>query len=260
MNDTPGGLTRIASTVHTRIDRIYGPTESTSWRWIGAAAEPTLFTGQAASDHLPVMVALEALDSRPPSQTEAKIKPSTLQLPNIRAAIHHIWKSVYTKYPTQEYGQAAVWTLAKKTISTFIIDYQQHCGEGKHPAQDIKNQIKLAYSDADTQTPSQIRVDNMKALEAKLQKTIYAQRKSATAAANKAAHSEGQTKEFYKKYRPSIRNGGIASLHTTPIKDDPETKGTPSDKTEDMCEEAANYYMWLFQEKQSVEPEPLLEN
>jgi len=36
-------------------------------------------------------------------------------------------------------------------------------------------------------------------------------------------------------------------------------KGAPSDKTEDMCKEAANYYMWLFQEIQSIEPEPLLE-
>jgi hypothetical protein len=26
-----------------------------------------------------------------------------------------------------------------------------------------------------------------------------------------------------------------------------------------MCEEAANYYIWLFQEKQSIDPEPLLE-
>eukprot|EP00962_Isochrysis_galbana_P036162 scaffold12456_cov131-Isochrysis_galbana.AAC.4 len=32
--------------------------------------------------------------------------------------------------------------------------------------------------------------------------SIHAQRKSATAAANKAAHAESQAKQFYKKYRP----------------------------------------------------------
>jgi hypothetical protein len=199
------------------------------------------------------------LSARPPSQTEAKIKPATLQPPNIRAAIHHIWKSVYTKYFTEEYGQAAVWTLAKKSIATFILDSQKQCGKGKHPVQEIKNQIKIAYSDADTQAPSQERIDNIKALEQKLQKKIYAQRKSATAAANKAAHSEGQTKQFYKKYHPSLKAGGIASLHNTPNWDDPETKGDPSDKIEDLCEEAANYYIWLFQERQALEPKPLLE-
>jgi hypothetical protein len=98
------------------------------------------------------------LSERPPLQTEAKIKTATLQLPNIRAAIHHIWKSVYTKYPTEEYGQAAVWTLAKKTIATFNLDYQQQCGKGKHPVQENKNQIKIAYSDAGTQAPSQERI------------------------------------------------------------------------------------------------------
>jgi hypothetical protein len=164
--------------------------------WIAAAAEPTLFMGQAASDHLPVVVALEAIDARPPSQAEAKIKAITLQLPNIRAAIHHIWKSVYTKHSTEEYGQATVWTLAKKSIATFILDYQQQCGKGKHLAQQIKNQIKLVHSDANTHPPSQERIDNIKALEQKLLKKRYAQRKSATAAANKAAHSEGQSKQF----------------------------------------------------------------
>eukprot|EP00962_Isochrysis_galbana_P019195 scaffold5586_cov124-Isochrysis_galbana.AAC.19 len=174
------------------------------------------------------------------------VKLHPLQLPNIKAAIHHIWTSVYKQYPTEEYGQAAVWTIAKQTIATFILDFQRQCEEGTHPIQDIKNQIKIAHSETDTQKPTQARIDNIKALEDKLQKTIQAQRKSATAAANKAAHAESQAKQFYKKYRPSLKGGGIASLHTTPNWDDPETKGDPSDKTEDMCKEAANYYMWMW--------------
>eukprot|EP00962_Isochrysis_galbana_P049168 scaffold20729_cov114-Isochrysis_galbana.AAC.3 len=164
-----------------------------------------------------MVVALEALDERPPTKAEAKIKPATLQLPNIKAAIHHIWTSVYKQYPTEEYGQAAVWTIAKQTIATFILDFQRQCEGGTHPIQDIKNQIKIAHSETDTQKPTQARIDNIKALEDKLQKTIQAQRKSATAAANKAAHhAESQAKQFYKKYRPSLKGGGIASLHTIP--------------------------------------------
>jgi hypothetical protein len=144
------------------------------------------------------VVKIEGIEERPPTKAEAEIKSTTLQLPNIRAAIHHIWRSVYKKYPTKEYGQAAVWTRAKQTISTFILDYQQHCSRETHPLQDFKNQIKIAYSDASTLPPSQQRIDNIKALEVKFQKSCYEQRKSATAAANKAAHNEGQTKQFYK--------------------------------------------------------------
>jgi hypothetical protein len=163
------------------------------------------------------------------------------------------------KYPTEEYGQAAVWTRAKQTIATFMIDYQQHCKRVTHPVQELKKQIKVAYSDASTLLPSQQRIDKIKALENKLQKTLYAQSKSATAAANKAAYNEGQSKQFYKKYRPSLKTGGLSSLHTTPDWDDPETKKEPSSKVDDMGEEEANYYIWLFQERQAQNPEPILE-
>jgi hypothetical protein len=103
--------------------------------------------------------------------------------------------------------------------------------------QEIKNLINLAHDEAVSQLPSQARIDNIKAMEQKLQKTIFARRKSATAAAKKAACAEGQTKQFYEKYRPSLKNGGIASLHTTPSLDDPDTKGNPTDTIEDMCDE-----------------------
>jgi hypothetical protein len=54
LNDNArGGFTRLTATVHTRTDRIYGPTINTSWRWIEATPDPSLFTGQAASDNLP---------------------------------------------------------------------------------------------------------------------------------------------------------------------------------------------------------------
>jgi endonuclease/exonuclease/phosphatase family metal-dependent hydrolase len=164
-NDAPGGFTRLSSTVRTRIYRIYGPTENTSWRRIAAAAEVTLFTGTIASDHLPVVVAVESLSARPPTQAEAKIKPSTLQLPNVQAAEHHIWTSVYKRYPVEDYGQAAVWTLAKQTVATFPLDFQKQSNQGTHPVQEIKNLMKIAYTEADTQTPSHARIEHIKSLE-----------------------------------------------------------------------------------------------
>jgi hypothetical protein len=85
-----------------------------------------------------VVVTAEAIEERPPTKAEAKIKAATLLLPNIKDAIHQIWKSVSKKYPTEEYGQAAVWTRAKQTIATFILDYQQHCKRVNHPVQELK--------------------------------------------------------------------------------------------------------------------------
>jgi hypothetical protein len=65
---------------------------------------------------------------------------------------------------------------------------------------------------------------------------------------------------FYKNCRPSLKTREISSLHTTPDWDDPETKKEPSNKVEDMCEEASNYYIWLFRERQAQDPEPILES
>jgi hypothetical protein len=124
---------------------------------------------------------------------------------------------------------------------------------------EIKNLMKIAHTEADTQTPSQARIEHIKSLEQQLQKTIHAQRRSATAGANKAAHAEGQSKQLYKKYRLSIKNGGISSLHTTPDWENLEMKTEPSDQVVDMCKEASNYYKWLFEERPSTDPEPLLE-
>jgi hypothetical protein len=147
----------------------------------------------------------------------------------------------------------------RKNIATFILDYQQQCGKGKHPVQEIKNQIKIAYSEADTQAPSQIRMNKIRTLENKLHKTMYTQKKSATTAANKAAQSEGQTKQFYKKYRPSLKAGGIATPPPTGMtlkqRETPRTKQKTCAKRLPIV----NYYIWLFQEKQAQEPEPLLE-
>jgi hypothetical protein len=58
--------------------------------------------------------------------------------------------------------------------------------------------------------------------------------------------TKGKPNRSIKKYRPSLKTGGTASLYNTPNWDDPDTKNDPSTKTEDMCEEAANYYVWLF--------------
>jgi hypothetical protein len=101
------GFTRLTTTVHTRIDRIYGPTSNTSWRWMSASPDPALFTGQVASDHLPLpmVVTVEAIEERPPTKAEAKVKAATLLLPNIRDAIHHIWKSVYKNTRPKSMGK-----------------------------------------------------------------------------------------------------------------------------------------------------------
>jgi exonuclease III len=90
--ETKDGYSRLAHTVHTRIDRIYTQAYDSKWRWQSITASPTLFTGKANSDHLPVVAKTALAKERPPSEVEAKINSAIFDNPNIRYITSLIWK------------------------------------------------------------------------------------------------------------------------------------------------------------------------
>ena len=53
------GYTRLSHTIHTRLDRIYHSTATDSFQWHKLGPSPDLFSGNAASDHLPLLAAFE---------------------------------------------------------------------------------------------------------------------------------------------------------------------------------------------------------
>jgi hypothetical protein len=95
--ETKDGYSRLAHTVHTRIDRIYTQAYDSEWRWQSITAPPTLFTGKAKSDHLPVVAKIGLAKERPPSEVEAKISPAIFDNPNIRYITSLIWKKQIEK-------------------------------------------------------------------------------------------------------------------------------------------------------------------
>jgi hypothetical protein len=82
--ETKDGYSRLAHTAHTRIDRIYTRAYASKWRLQRITAPPTLFTGKAKSDHLPVVAKIGLAKERPLLEVEAKINPAIFDNPNIR--------------------------------------------------------------------------------------------------------------------------------------------------------------------------------
>eukprot|EP00962_Isochrysis_galbana_P008059 scaffold2191_cov138-Isochrysis_galbana.AAC.1 len=76
-----GLFTPRTHTIHTRIDRIYTQAHASAWRWQQIGSPPTIFTGGAHSDHLPVVARLALVKERPPSEAEAKINPAVFDNP-----------------------------------------------------------------------------------------------------------------------------------------------------------------------------------
>jgi hypothetical protein len=104
--ETKDGYSRLAHTVHTRIDRIYTQAYDSEWRWQSITAPPTLFTGKAKSDHLPVVAKIALSKERPPTEVKAKINSAIFDNPNIRYITSLIWKKQIDKYPHEMHGHA----------------------------------------------------------------------------------------------------------------------------------------------------------
>jgi hypothetical protein len=71
--DAETGYSRMAYTIHTRIDRIYTQAHNSVWRWQKVHSLPDIFTGNAASDHFPVIARLALAKERPPLPQRLKL-------------------------------------------------------------------------------------------------------------------------------------------------------------------------------------------
>jgi hypothetical protein len=119
--DAKTGYSRMAHTIHTRIDRIYTQAHNSVWRWQKIHSPPDTFTGNAASDHLPVITRLARAKERPPSATEAKINPAIFENPNTRFITKLLWTKQFEKFPPQEHGHAKAWEAAKTAFATYLL-------------------------------------------------------------------------------------------------------------------------------------------
>jgi len=118
--DAKSGYSRLAHTIHTRIDRIYTKAHGSVWRWQKIHSPPDIFTGNAHSDHLPVIARVTLTKERPPSATEAKINPVIFDNPNTRYITELIWNKEIGKYPPQEHGHAKGWEAAKSAVANYL--------------------------------------------------------------------------------------------------------------------------------------------
>jgi hypothetical protein len=119
--DAKTGYSRMAHTIHTRIDHIYTQAHNSVWRWQKVHSLPDTFTGNAASDHLPVIARLALAKERPPSATEAKLNPAIFENPNTRLITKLLWTKQFEKFPPQEHGHAKAWEAAKTAVATYLL-------------------------------------------------------------------------------------------------------------------------------------------
>jgi hypothetical protein len=154
--ETKDGYSRLAHTVHIRIDRIYTQAYDSEWRWQSITAPPTLFTGKAKSDHLPVVAKIALAKERPPSEGEAKINSAIFDNPNIRYITSLIWKKQIEKYPQEMHGHAKGWEAAKSAVATYLHYKTNELRRRSSPISSLKAKIRITHAALEKNGPSPI--------------------------------------------------------------------------------------------------------
>ena len=69
---------------------------------------------------------------------------------------------------------------------------------------------------------------------------------------------EKTTREFYRKFKNRGASSGVDALAITPDWEQPDTKEGKASGMQEVADEAAKYYKWLFASKDSTRSERLL--
>jgi hypothetical protein len=166
--DSQGGYTRSAATVHTRIDRIYSRLYNSPWHCNTAREDPTLFAGEAPSNHLPVVITFDTPAARAATKYEAKIDTNIFRNKATRAGVEVIWHNAYTQFPPSTYGHPIPWQRAKTATAEFLLAESSAIRREARPTTYIINKLKLAHEIQSTEGPTQVIVDRINALNQEL--------------------------------------------------------------------------------------------
>jgi hypothetical protein len=231
--DAKTGYSRMAHTVHTRIDRIYTQAHNSVWRWQKVHSPPDTFTGNAGSDHLLVIARLALAKERPPSATEAKINHANFENPNTRFITKLVWTKQFERFPPQEHGHAKAWEAAKTAVATYLLYETNELRIKDSPITKLKNTIRITHDAFNKLGPSPILTAKTNRLHTEIEQARKTFTHSSQSAKNKIVKEELLTKEFFTTFKSRTNNGDIAELYTTAPWDSPiheEAHTTDSDQ------------------------------
>jgi hypothetical protein len=253
--DAKTGYSRMAHTIHTRIDRIYTQAHNSAWRWQKVHSPPDTFTGNAASDHLPVIARVALAKERPPSATEAKINPAILENFNTRLSTKFLWTKQFEKFPPQEHGHAKAG--GRKDSGRHLSLIRDKRIENQRLTDNkIKNTTRITHDALNKLGPSPILTAKINYLHHEIEQARKTFTHSSQSAKNKIVQEELLTKEFFTTFKSRTNNGDIAELYTTASWDSPvHEEAHTTDFDQEILRELRRYYVWLYSEKPSPDNE-----
>jgi hypothetical protein len=162
---------------------------------------PTLFTGKAKSDHLPVVAKIGLAKERPPSEVEAKIHPAIFDNPNICYITSLICRKQIEKYPQEKHGHAKGWEAAKSAVATYLHYETNELRRRSSPISSLKAKIRITHAALEKNGPSPILTAKINTLHNEIEQARATFSHTTQAAKNNTAKEELLTEAFFSTFK-----------------------------------------------------------
>ena len=245
---------------YTRIDRILAIYSADVQHSAGVDEAFGFSASRTRPDHKAIYVTRLYLTKEARGKDVTRINISLLQEPNIRAHIRDMHTRVYKEHKTEAWGHAAVWSLFKHKVVSFLL--KQSRNRNTKASQEVElttTLLKRWTARATKQGSSNYQERVRDVLRQQLIKAKdNCKPRSKQAAYRRLLYEERATKETFSSLKAPKETQWIESLKMIPDWDSPPNEGTQEynaiPTSQDMKEAtkcATGYYSWLFGEKPS---------
>ena len=244
--------TRLGSSVHTRIDCLFGPCKSQVNQWYSIKCA-RLNNASWNTDHLALIAQMRQAPANPDIGKGPKRINADILLDNdfTCPAIRTLYREIDERYPKGEYGSKPTWNKKLASVAHLMQGQSADYAKSAHIDKYLEHSLNQKIAIAQMNDPSP-------KFEAILRR-IDKEKKRARAKKPRDPHScmrrthfeEMSTKEFYSKFKARHVKRYINELYQVDNKGKLRTKGGTVSTPGDMLLTLTNYYETLMSDKGS---------
>ena len=246
--------TRLGSTVHTRIDCLFGPCKSQDYQWFSISTRHASHASWK-SDHLTLITHMKDLPPSPDiGKGPRKINPAIfLDKENACPALTKLYLTIKDRYSAEEYGAKQVWAKQMTSLASLMRDLSADLAKAPKVDEYLEAQLNNQTKKAQTTDPSKKFAAILKRIEKAKKKARRNKPRGAENAFRRVQFEEISTKQFYSKFKARHERRFIGELYKVDSQGNVlDRKGaTTVSDPQDMLYQLTRYYTELMSDKAS---------
>ena len=245
--------TRLGSTVHTRIDCVFGPCKSQDYQWFSVTTRHASHASWS-SDHLTLITHMKDIPPNPDiGRGPRKINPAIFNDPETRSSIAQLYWTIKDRYPPSEYGSKQVWAKQLASLSSLMRDQSADLAKAPKVDEYLEAQLNKRTKKAQSSDPDRKFAAVLKKIE-KARKLARRHRpRGAQDAFRRVQFEEICTKQFHNKFKAKHERRFIGELFQVDCEGQvmEDKAGDTVSQPSDMLSQLSRYYSNLMSDKAS---------